>query len=139
MKLSWLGARFRPQIWLVSESTANTSRARGIDYTAALATVPAYVAGIITDGYGYGQFGHGGFGQSSASYSWTSQPLYGGTWAWGVKPFDYAGNEGSSEMASVPVNAPPLPPAPFPDRTSLHYIYTRSTRQAELEWNLSPG
>ena len=111
----------------------------GIDYTTILATVPAYVAGIITDGFGYGGFGQGGFGQSAGSYSWTSQPLSGGTWNWGVKPFDTAGNEGSAQTTAVTIAAPPLPPAPFPNMTRLQYTYTISTNQVTLDWNASPS
>ena len=111
----------------------------GIDYTAILATVPAYVAGIITDGFGYGGFGQGGFGQSAGSYSWTSQPLSGGTWNWGVKPFDTAGNEGSAQTTAVTITAPPLPPAPFPNMTRLQYTYNSSTNQVTLAWNASPS
>jgi hypothetical protein len=92
-----------------------------------------------TDGFGYGGFGQGGFGQSAGSYSWTSQPLSGGNWQWGVKPFDTAGNEGSPQTATVTVAAPPLPPAPFSDMTRMQYSYNSSTKQAVLEWNSSPG
>lgn len=101
--------------------------------------MPAYVAGIITEGFGYGGFGQGGFGQSAGTYSWTSQPLSGGTWNWGVKPFDTAGNEGPAQTAAVTIAAPPLPPAPFPDMTRLSYTYSSTTKQATLAWNASPS
>jgi hypothetical protein len=111
----------------------------GIDYATVLATVPAYIAGIITDGFGYGGFGQGGFGQAAGAYSWTSQPLSGGTWNWGVKPFDTAGNEGPAQTAAVTIAAPPVPPAPFTDMTRLQYTYNNSTKQATLAWNASPS
>jgi hypothetical protein len=101
--------------------------------------VPAYIAGMITDGFGYGGFGQGGLGQSAGAYSWTSQPLSGGTWNWGVKPFDIAGNEGPAQAAAVTIAAPPLPPAPFADMTRLRYTYSNSTTQVSLAWNASPS
>jgi hypothetical protein len=94
---------------------------------------------MITDGFGYGGFGQGGLGQSAGAYSWTSQPLSGGTWNWGVKPFDIAGNEGPAQATAVTIAAPPLPPAPFPDMTRLQYTYSHSTTQASLAWNASPS
>jgi hypothetical protein len=65
--LSWLGGTYLgidiAGFHIYGEQTPGT----GIDYTSILATVPAYVAGIITDGFGYGGFGLGGFGQSAGS------------------------------------------------------------------------
>jgi hypothetical protein len=111
----------------------------GISYTTILATVPAYVAGIITDGFGYGGFGQGGFGQSAGSYSWTSPPLSGGTWNWGIKPFDTAGNEGPAQTTAVTIAAPPLPPAPFTNTNRLQYTHSQSTAEVTLAWNASPS
>ena len=79
--------------------------------------MPAYTAGILTDGFGYGGFGLGGFGSASASYSWTSEPLGSGAWHWAVLPFDAAGNQGTAVTVEVLVQVPPLPPGPFSDRT----------------------
>jgi hypothetical protein len=135
--LSWLGGTYQGADIAGFHIYGEQTPGGGIDYTTNLATVPAYVAGIITDGFGYGGFGQGGFGQSSGSYSWTSQALSGGTWNWGVKPFDSAGNEGSAETTAVTIAAPPLPPAPFPNSTRLQYTYTISTNQATLNWNAS--
>jgi hypothetical protein len=69
--LSWLGGTFQGAdiggFHIYGELTPGS----GIDYTTIVATIPAYIAGIITDGFGYGGFGQGGFGQSAGSYSWT--------------------------------------------------------------------
>ena len=136
--LSWLGGTYQGTDIAGFHIYGEHTPGGGIDYTTILATVPAYVAGIITDGFGYGGFGQGGFGQSAGSYSWTSQPLSGGTWNWGIKPFDTAGNEGSAQTTAVTIAAPPLPPAPFSNATRLQYAYNSSSRQLTLSWNASP-
>jgi hypothetical protein len=135
--LSWLGGTYLGVDIAGFHIYGEQTPGGGIDYTTILATVPAYIAGIITDGFGYGGFGQGGFGQSSGSYSWTSQALSGGTWNWGVKPFDTAGNEGSAQTTAVTIAAPPLPPAPFPNMTRLQYTFNSSTQQVTLNWNAS--
>jgi hypothetical protein len=135
--LSWLGGTFQGADIAGFHIYREPTPGAGIDYTTIAATVPAYIAGIITDGFGYGGFGQGAFGQSAGSYSWTSQPLAGGTWNWGVKAFDTAGNEGSALTAAVTIAAPPLPPAPFPNMTRLQYTYNQSTKQTTLNWNAS--
>lgn len=136
--LSWLGGTYQGADIAGFHVYGEPSPGGGIDYSTIVATVPAYVAGIITDGFGYGGFGQGGFGQSAALYSWTSQPLSGGTWNWGIKPFDTAGNEGSAQTTAVTIAAPPLPPAPFSNMTRLQYTYSQSARQVTLNWNASP-
>jgi hypothetical protein len=137
--LSWLGGTFLGADIAGFNIYGEHTPGAGIDYTTVLATVPAYVAGIITEGFGYGGFGQGGFGQSAGMYSWTSQPLAAGTWNWGVKPNDTAGNEGSAQSTAVTIAAPPLPPAPFPNMTRLNYTYSTSTTQVTLAWNVSPS
>jgi hypothetical protein len=137
--LSWLGGTYQDADIAGFHIYGEHAPGNGIDYTIILATVPAYIAGIITDGFGYGGFGQGGFAESAGSYSWTSQPLSGGTWNWGVKPFDTAGNEGPAATTIVAIAAPPLEPAPFPDRTRLHYTYDFALKEITLNWNASPG
>jgi hypothetical protein len=137
--LSWLGGTYQGVDIAGFHIYGEQTPGGGINYTTILATVPAYVAGMITDGFGYGGFGQGGMGQSAGAYSWTSQPLSGGNWNWAVKPFDIAGNEGPAQAAAVTIAAPPLPPAPFPDMTRLRYTYSNSTTQASLAWNASPS
>jgi len=137
--LTWLGGTFQGADIAGFHIYGEETPGGGIDYTTLLGTVTAYVGGIITDGFGYGGFGQGGFGQSAGLYSWTSQPLYGGTWNWGVKPFDRAGNEGSAQTAAVTIAAPPLPPSPFSNMTRLQYTYSPSTQEVTLTWCASPG
>ena len=137
--LSWLGGTYQGVDIAGFHIYGEQTPGGGIDYTMILATVPAYIAGMITDGFGYGGFGQGRFSQSAGAYSWTSRPLSGGTWTWGVKPFDTAGNEGSAEITAVTIAAPPSPPAPFPDMTRLKYTYGNLTKQATLNWNASPS
>jgi len=137
--LNWLGGTYEGADIAGFHVYGEPSPGAGIDYTAILGTVPAYTAGIITDGYGYGGFGQGGFGESAGSYSWTSGVLTSGTWHWGVRPYDVAGNEGTAQTAAVAITAPPLEPAAFADRERLHYTYSHATFKATLNWNASPG
>ena len=106
-----------------------------VDYTTPIATITAYPAGISTDGFGMGGFGMGGFGSSASTYTWTSGPLAGGTWNFGVKPFDAAGNEGMPSTSSVSISAPPRPPAAFIGTTQrLQYVYVPATFVVTLNW-----
>jgi hypothetical protein len=135
--LSWLGGTYQGLDIAGFHIYGEQTPGGDIDYTTILATVPAYVAGMITDGFGYGGFGQGAFGQSAGAYSWTSQPLSGGAWNWGVKPFDTAGNEGPAQAVAIMIAAPPLPPAPFSDMTRLRCTYNSSSKQSTLNWNAS--
>jgi len=138
--LSWLGGTYEAADIAGFHVYGEVAPGGGINYSAILGTVPAYTAGIITDGYGYGGFGEGGFGEASGSYSWTSGVLTNGTWNWGVKSFDTAGNESTAQTAEVTIHAPPLPPAPFSDFTRLHYTYAAGpVFEATLNWQASPG
>jgi len=137
--LSWLGGTYEGADLAGFHVYGEVSPGAGIIYTAPLATVTAYPAGIYTDGFGFGGFGFGGFGEANSSYSWTSQSLTRGTWNWAVKPFDLAGNEGSAVTAAVTVAVPPLAPAAYSDRARLQYTYYQPTKQATLTWNASPG
>jgi hypothetical protein len=118
--------------------------------TSPLATVPAYINGVVTSGFGCGGFGVGGFGNSSATYSWTSDPLTGGTWTFGVAAFDVAGNVGVLSLTSVTITAPPAAPALFSDGERLHYLVAGfgaggfgvggfGESVIELSWNPSPS
>jgi hypothetical protein len=138
--LSWQGGTFQAPDIVGFHVYGERSPGGGIDYSTILATIPAYTAGVITDGFGYGGFGQGSFGLSSGAYSWTSPPLSGGVWNWAVKPFDAAGNEGSAQTAAVTINAPPSAPAPFAGQTRLVYSYNPATKSVTLNWNASaPG
>lgn len=81
-----------------------------VDYATVLSDIPAYVAGVISDGFGMGGFGMGGFGMASGSYAWDSGVLASGSWTFGVTSYDSAGNESTPRMATVIIAVPPDPP-----------------------------
>ena len=136
--MSWLGGTYQAADIAGFHVYGEPTSSAGIDYSTVVATVPAYVAGIITDGFGYGGYGQGGYGAAAGSYTWTSPPLTSGTWHWAVKPYDSSGNEGPAQITAVSITAPPRAPAPFPDATRLRYAYSKLTHQATLTWYASP-
>jgi hypothetical protein len=138
-ELNWLGGTFEGADISGFHVYGEEAPGSGIDYTSILATVPAYTAGIVTDGFGYGGFGEGGFGQSTGSYSWISEPLSSGIWHFAVVPFDTSGNEGTISTTLVRISAPPGEPLPFADRSRLHYTYNATLHEVTLRWNASPG
>jgi hypothetical protein len=138
VELNWLGGTYEGTDLAGFNVYGEAAPGAGINYSDIFATITAYAAGIYTDGYGMGGFGLGGFGESSSAYSWTSDTLTSGTWHWGVKPFDTAGNEGTAETASAVIAVPPLEPAPFSDGLTLHYTYSQPTKEITLLWNASP-
>jgi len=89
-----------------------------IDYSTVVADITAYPAGIITDGFGFGKFGGGGFGQTAGTYTWTSKPLTSGAWQFAVVPYDQAGNEGVAQTTTVVINAVPGEPTAFSNSTT---------------------
>jgi hypothetical protein len=109
-----------------------------VDYDNLLATVPAYTI-EPTDGFGRGAFGQGGFGRSAGEYSWTSDPLSGGTWNFAVRAVDKVGNETTLASSSVILTAPPMPPAADALGRRLTYSYNAGTQIATLSWLASPG
>ena len=137
--LSWQGGTYLGSDLVAFNVYGESSAGAGINYTKALASVPAYTPGVVTDGYGNGGYGQGGYGLASGSYSWTSPPLAGGVWNWGVCPVDSAGNVGPPQTTSVALSAPPAPPAPLAFNSRLEYQYNPTTRQATLTWNPSPA
>ena len=137
-ELSWLGGTYEAADIAGFHVYGADAAGGSIDYATPLGTVPAYTAGIITDGFGYGGFGLGGFGEAAGSYSWTSDPLAGGSWSFGVRPFDLAGNEGTAATATVSIAAPPLRTAPFFTNVRLDCSYNVVNNQVTLNWNASP-
>jgi len=138
-ELSWLGGTFEASDIAGFHVYGENSPSAGINYSSVLASIPAYTAGIITDGFGYGNFGFGGFGNASGSYNWTSGALTSGRWNFAVTPFDSNGNEGTAATTSVTIVAPPGEPAPFANRSRLIYKYNQSLYEVTLNWNASPG
>ncbi len=137
--LSWYGGTFEsPEIagfYVYGES----SPGGGISYTAPLATITAYPAGLVNDGYGVGGYGVGGYGTGGGLYTWGSLPAnQAGVWHWAVAPFDSAGNIGPAVTTSVLLAIPPNEPGLFSDNTRLHYTYNATNHEATLTWNASP-
>ena len=111
----------------------------GIDFSIVLADITAYPGGLPMDGFGFGGFGFGGFGSAASTYTWTSEPLTSGNWAYAVVPYDSAGNLGTAAVTSVTITAPPLPPALNAENLRLTYTYNPSDKEATLNWLASPG
>lgn len=132
--LAWLGGTFEGADLAGFHVYGEASPGGGIDYGTILATIPAYTAGIVTDGYGYGGYGQGGYGESAGSYSWTSSALHSGTWHWAVRPFDTAGNEGPASLASDVIAVPPCEVPPGVGGLRLTYLYSPSTHDVTLNW-----
>ena len=106
-----------------------------IDYTKVIADIPAYVSDFTTDGYGLGPYNGGGWGLSESEYEWTSGILTSGTWYFGVKAYDTAGNESTALETSVNVCVPPKEVPPFEsDNLRLHYTYNQSLFEVTLLW-----
>ena len=137
--LTWNGGTFEGSDIAGFRVYGENSPGAGIDFTSIAAIVPAYTAGVITDGFGYGGFGDGGFGEAAGSYSWTSGALTSGVWNFAVVPFDTAGNEGTGATVAVLIQGPPQEPAPFSDRSRLQYTWNASNYEITLNWNASPG
>jgi hypothetical protein len=137
--LSWLGGTYEGADLVGFHVYGSAVAGGAIDYANVLATVPAYTAGVITDGYGYGGYGQGGYGEAASSYAWTSDALAVGAWSWGVRPFDAAGNEGPTTTTTVLIFAPPNEPRLcFGDGTRMHYTYDFPSKEATLNWCASP-
>jgi hypothetical protein len=135
-ELSWLGGTFESAAIAGFNIYSSVTAGGGVNYTAAVGTVTAYTAGIVTDGFGYGGFGEGGFGESAGAYGWTSGTLTDGAWTFGVVPFDTAGNLGPTTEVVIDIMAPPFEPPFFSDGTGtrLHYTYNPSNFEATLTW-----
>ncbi len=139
VSLSWLGGTFEGLDIAGFHVYGEVLPGDGIDYDTILATITAYPAGKVVDGWGLGGWGYGGWGMSPGSYSWTSAPLdRSGDWSFGIKPFDVPGNEGDAVEVTQTITVPPLEPALFSDRTRLHYTMAAGPR-AVLTWNASPS
>ncbi len=136
--LTWLGGLYLDADLAGFRVYGETTAGGGINYTTPLADIQAYPEGFISDGFGQGGFGQGGFGTAAASFSWTSEPLTSGTWAFAVVSYDTVGNEGTVRTISVAITAPPGPPARFSsDGLRLHYSYSATTNKITLDWNPS--
>jgi hypothetical protein len=137
--VSWVGGSFESAniagFWVYAAKAPGGA----IDYAAPVATITAYPAGMITDGYGLGNYGDGGFGMVGGVYSWTSGTLTSGVWDFAVVPFDTAGNAGTGSTTSVTIGMPPAEVPPFPDLTRLHYTYAAPPYEVTLDWLPTTG
>lgn len=111
----------------------------GINYDKPIGDLPIGGDGVYFDGYGLGGYGEGGYGLASSSFSWTSPPLRGGVWRFGVRAYDKAGNEAAAVETTVVIAAPPEPPAIGPDKLRLRYVHDPEAGTAEISWLPSPG
>jgi hypothetical protein len=115
VSLQWYGGTYLDPDVQGFHVYQGTAAGGPVDYSHVADTVAAYLGGFITDGYGQGPYGYGGYGEDATLYSWTSGLLSsGGEWSFGVKSFDGAGNEGPALTWTVDVVAPPHPPGPNP-------------------------
>jgi hypothetical protein len=116
----------------------HTSKVSGeaVDYNGQICSVPAYPSRILTDGYGMGEFGRGGFGRAASYYEWRSGPLSSGSYEFAVIPYDRAGNsQDSPRSATVTVETAPLPPRDDENESRLTYSYSgRVARIATIQW-----
>jgi hypothetical protein len=135
-KLSWLGGSFEaPDIagfrvfGFASTDTFGAGTFGGgsfggdVDWGDVLNDQAAYPGGIATDGFGFGGFGVGGFGTSAGLYSWTSESLTRGHWAFVVAPYDVSGNVGDPRVQGIDIVCPPLPPAIDSLGRRLEYVW----------------
>ena len=123
--LSWQGGTFESLTIKGFHVYIGLTPAGPVNYTTPAATIAAYLANIVTDGYGIGGYGQGSYGHAAGKYSWTSQYLATGVWNVAVRPFDAAGNEGTGTTGTVVVSGPPRPPARAADGNRLHYRFLR--------------
>jgi hypothetical protein len=149
-ELSWLGGTFEAPDIAGFKVYGESTPGGGINYGTVLADITAYPAGILTDGFGLGSFGTGGFGRVAGTYTWTSEPLGSGTWSFAVVPYDAAGNAGTGATTTVTIAAPPREPAFGSDGiTRLTYQVLQfgdigygaggfGLPEAALTWNASP-
>ncbi len=136
VQLTWLGGTFLGTDVAGFRVYGSDSRSGTVNYSVALADIVAYPAGILTDGYGLGRYGNGGYGQVAGTYTWLSDPLMSGSWNFAVAPYDAAGNLGTPATTSQWIAVPPLAPALRSNGTRCHYSYTGNV--ATLNWNASP-
>jgi hypothetical protein len=138
VSLSWIGGSYEGADLAGFYIYRSSVSGGPVSYTAAIATVPAYI-GVATDGFGMGGFGGGGFGAAPASYAWNSDRQSPGIWTFAVCPFDTAGNVRTpGQTRTVVVTGPPRSPAPFSDGLRVHKTYSFAAKAVTLAWNAPP-
>jgi len=140
VRLDWLGGTFLDPDISGFRVYGSSSPGGAVDYDSALADIPAYTMGVVTDGYGIGGYGQGTYGHAAASYSWTSEPLANGVWTFAVVAYNTAGNEAASPVeVTETVEAAPKAPAVNAAGKRLTHTYNSTTHVATLSWLASPG
>ncbi len=137
-KLTWVSGTYHGLDLAGFRVYGGTAPGGPVSFAAVLATITAYPAGIVLDGWGIGGFGGGGFGLSPGAYDWTSDPLSAGTWSFAVVPFDNAGNTGTPITTTATIAAPPREPAVMADGVT-RLSYSLSGGAAALNWLASPA
>ncbi len=138
VNLSWLGGTYLDSS--SSDSVAGYKIFGSLGHDASvlstnLGDVSAYPGSWISDGFGMGFFGQGGFGKSPTLYSWVSNPLSAGVWSFVVTSYNLVGDLGATSTP-LAVAVQSFPPAP--QSSSLSYLYSGSTtRQIQFHWNSS--
>lgn len=138
--LTWEGGTFLAEDIVGFNIYRATTAGGAVDYATVIKTIPAYPAGVITDGYGMGGYGHGGYGHAASIYTWQTPSLSNGSWTFAVAAFDEAGNEPVSPATVVVViAAPPRPPAADDRGRRLSYAYDELSQIVTLSWLASPS
>jgi hypothetical protein len=132
--LTWEGGTWEAADLAGFRVYAGASAGSSVSYTTPVADVPADATTDGPTGYGRGGYGQGGYGNVGGVYSWTSGPLAPGTWHFGIKPYDAAGNEGTALEATADVMGPPGPPGLNPAGGRLTYTFNATTHRATLSW-----
>jgi hypothetical protein len=136
--LTWTGGTFLDTAIAGFEVFQSDGPGLAVDYSAPVATIAAYSAGQITDGWSQGGWNDGGWGESAGYYSWTSDHLAGGVWSFGVKTLDQFGNLAHTLETTATVIAAPPPPARNASGRRLTYIYNATPHTVTLNW-LAPN
>ncbi len=140
--LTWKGGTYLDPTITSFQIFGSLAPGQPVSMTRLLATVPAYDAGIVTDGYGLGGYGEGGFGQSASTYTWTSEPLSPGVWSFAVQSVDQSGLTSMTATTTVTIAGPPNAPAPNPASNPpgqrLTYVYNLASRVVTLNWLAIP-
>jgi hypothetical protein len=137
-RLTWFGGTYLGDDLLGFNVYRGAAAGGAVSYASRIAFVPAYPQGVLLDGAGVGGVGRGGAGRAASTYSWRSGPLPAGTWHFGIRPVDAAGNEGAATEATYAATAPPNPPAPDAAGRRLTLAYDPITHIATLAWQPSP-
>jgi hypothetical protein len=138
-RLTWAGGTWESPTLVGFRVYRGAAPGAAVSYAAPIATVAAYPQGRIQDGAGIGGAGEGGAGEAASRYSYDTEALAPGTWHFGIRPFDSAGEEGDADEVTFVATGPPNPPAP--DAAGLRLkvqAYDPGTRVATLAWLASP-